>query len=57
MNIIIDMVLKLLTGSISAYRKEPKEKVQDSSRDLSVSASGKMKNHLDVYWSALIKLD
>eukprot|EP00571_Detonula_confervacea_P008500 CAMPEP_0172314452 /NCGR_PEP_ID=MMETSP1058-20130122/22572_1 /TAXON_ID=83371 /ORGANISM="Detonula confervacea, Strain CCMP 353" /LENGTH=512 /DNA_ID=CAMNT_0013028327 /DNA_START=42 /DNA_END=1580 /DNA_ORIENTATION=- len=58
MNIIIDRVMKLLTESIKAYRSTPKKGcVRDSSRSLSVSPSGKMKNRSDVYRRALIKLD
>lgn len=57
MNIIIDRAMKLLTESMEAYRIKPKKQVRDSSRSLSVSPSGKMKNRSDVYRRALIKLD
>ena len=58
MNIIIERVMKLLTESIKAYRATSKGPlVRDSSRSLSVSPSGKMKNRSDVYRRALIKLD
>lgn len=57
MNIIISRVMKLLTESIKAYRSAPKKGVRGSSRSLSVSAPGQMKNRSDVYRRALIKLD
>ena len=56
-NIILDRVMKLLVKSVNAYRMAPKERTRDSSRSLSVSPSGKMKNRSDVYRRALVKLD
>ena len=56
-NTIIKRVMNLLGETMRAYKKDPKDKLRDSSRSLSVSASGKLKNRSDVYRRALIKLD
>ena len=66
MNIIIERIMCMLTGSIKAYQAakydsvrgtSPHTTVRGSSRSMSVSPSGKMKNRSDVYRRALIKLD
>ncbi|EJK45414.1 hypothetical protein THAOC_35972 [Thalassiosira oceanica] len=56
-NTIIKRVMSLLGETMRAYKKDPKDKLRDSSRSLSVSPSGKLKNRSDVYRRALIKLD
>ena len=57
MNTILERVMNLLRQSMEAYRTIPKERVRESSRSMSVTPSGKMKNRSDVYRRALIKLD
>ncbi|KAL7553950.1 hypothetical protein ACHAWF_017307 [Thalassiosira exigua] len=56
-NIILERVMRLFRASIDSYRTKPKDHVRESSRSLSVTPSGKMKNRSDVYRRALIKLD
>jgi len=57
-NITAERIMKLLTNSIQEYQATSiNKKRRDSSRSLSVSPSGKMKNRSDVYRRALIKLD
>ena len=56
-NTIIKRVMGLLGATMRAYKQDPKDKLRDSSRSLSVSPSGKLKNRSDVYRRALIKLD